>query len=184
MSKPVRIIFVSCLLLSRCEHAENYRWASDTATPVFGPVTPPVPSAFDWQGPSVNVYTYPTPSAAAASTHARDLSDRGQAAFIEALSKPHADAGKLESAVIGTDNKTEGAASIDETYNRTLVATVSEALDATPADRLVWTWIDIRPRNFLFTGYTVAQTDNETLNIEAIQNQTTASLQGQYGVTS
>ncbi len=136
-----------------------------------------------WNGPSVSVYSYATPTPATPSLSVTGLSDRGQAAWIEALAKSHADATKLGAILskpIGkTDDDTEGAATHDETFSRTLVATVAEGLNAGPADRLVWTWVDIRPDNFSFDGYTIAATDNEQLTVETVQNQSTASLQGQ-----
>jgi hypothetical protein len=74
--------------------------------------------------------------------------------------------------------------SVEGSYNRTLVVTVTKGVDAAIGDRLVWTWIDIRPKNFTFDGYTVIATDNEVLNVEQIQNQTMASIQGQVGKTT
>jgi hypothetical protein len=178
----------AALLLLGCQHPEDYRWRG---TPEFSPdAQPPAPSAFkEWSKPSVAVYSYPTaPAAAPPSVALQSLSDRGQQAAIEALAKAGKKVADVRSAIStplsSPSAPGEGAAAIEGRYDRTLVASVTKGLSARPGDRLVWTWIDIRPKNFTFTGYTVIATDNETLNIEQIQHQTNASLTGSASQTA
>jgi len=183
-------------MLAGCEHAENYRWASGRDPVVIGEAAAPSGSTFgDWRTPAVAVYSYATPAPAvtAAPTSTKfsikDLSDHGQAALVEAMSKAGADAKTIMSTIAtsgGAENADGGGASptFEGSYSRTIVATVTKGLDAGPGDRLVWTWIQIRPLNFNFTGYAVVATDNETLQIEQVQNQSSASLQGQAGKTT
>lgn len=186
LARRLLLLIASVLLLTSCDHSENYRWSTLNAK-WPNAAAKPDNSKFGWRKPSVNVYSYATPSLPAATLSVKDLSDRGQASYIDALAKAKGDSKQLGTTLskpIGDDSDAVTAPVIAEDFNRTLVATVSEGLEAAPADRLVWTWIDIRPINFSFTGYTIAATDNETLNIESIQNQTTASLQGQFGTTT
>ena len=67
------------------------------------------------------------------------------------------------------------------TFNRTLVATVTKGMNANPGDRLVWTWVDIRPNNFLFEGYTVVATENETLTVATTTDVGAAALSANLG---
>jgi hypothetical protein len=176
----------SAPLLAGCEHAENYRW-SFTQSPPPSPsvVSPPSVSEFEWEGPSVSVYTFPTAKPAGFSVSIKDLSDRAQAELIKAKNNPGPGADGLPGAFaksLGVKTPdVEGAATVDESYDQTLVATVTKGLNAGIGERLVSTWIDVRPVNFLFDGYTVVATDNETLDIVDITNKTTASAQAQMG---
>jgi hypothetical protein len=72
---------------------------------------------------------------------------------------------------------------VEGSYKRTLVANVTKGWGATPGERLVWTWIDIRPDNFVFDGYSILATDNQLLNIEQVTNATTAGITGNLGRT-
>lgn len=170
-----------------CRHSENFRWderieASDSQ------LTPPDKSEFNWALPSVAVYSYATPTVQSSELSIKDLSDRAQQALVEAVTKKGADADKIKDNLLKVLSlKSAGAlpdAVVAGTFKRTLVTTVHKGWQAGPADRLIWTWVDIRPLNFAFEGYTVVATDNQTLNIEQVQNQTSASLQGQIGKTT
>ena len=185
------LILASAVGLAGCEHAENYRWAREQfdspATQRPALVLPAGSPLAALKDTSIQVYSFPTPADPKPTTSVKDLSDRGQAALIEALSHPAAAADKLSSLskpLGGGDPDVENAATLDETFKRTLVATVTKGFDAKPGDRLVRTWIVVRPRNFVFQNYSVVATDNETLNIEAITNQTTASASATLGDTA
>lgn len=178
------------LLIVGCEHGENYRWSSHS-NPTFTPtLSAPTNSRFEeWEGPSVSVYSYPTPTPAPSETALRDLSDQGQAALIEAYSARAESADELR-ALLATPLRSpastpsgEAAATAEGVYKRTLVANVTEGWSAAPGDRLVWTWIHIRPVNFVFDGYTVLATDNQVLNIEQITNATTLGANATLGRT-
>jgi len=179
-----------------CEHWEDYRWSG--GDPIVKPLTnqqirelPPLAKNWapavdgddiDWQEPSVQVYSFPTPNPSQPPLAIKDLSDRGQAALISALLKPGAKLDTLRAAVATPlSEEPGGIASVQESYSRTLVASVTKGVDALPGDRLMWTWILVKPRNFRFRGYSIVATDNQVLNIEHVQTDTTGSLQAQAG---
>lgn len=178
----------SVIALGGCAHPENYRW-SDLASPKFtGTPTPPVGSVFTtWDSPAVSVYSFVTPSPSAPNTGLRDLSDRGQAALIMAMTRAGADPGSIRESLLQAPrakvDATEDAVTTEGTYKRTLVANVTKGWNAVPGERLVWTWIDVQPLNFTFDGYTIVATDNQLLNIEQITNATAASVNAALGKT-
>ncbi len=177
------------LLLVGCEHGENYRWSS-ASQPRFTPtLTAPASQFGSWEDPSVSVYSFPTPTLGPPETALRDLSDQGQAALINAYAARAATADDLR-ALLARPFKApaagpsgESASTAEGIYKRTLVANVTEGWAASPGDRLVWTWIHVRPVNFVFDGYTVIATDNQVLNIEQITNATTVGVNGTLGQT-
>lgn len=183
-----RALPLAALLLAGCAHPENFRWREGADPGLGAPPPAPPNSEFEWNVPSVAVYSYATPPAPTPGLAIRDLSDRGQAAFVEAMTRAGAQPDTIREILArplsGNPVRVEGAASIEGSYNRTLVATVTEGWSAGPADRLVRTWVDIQPLNFLFDGYTIVATDNQVLNIEQITNATTGSLQAQLGRTT
>lgn len=185
---PAASAAAAVALLGGCAHPENYRW-SDRAAPVFsGTPTAPTDSSFtSWRTPAVSVYSFATVSPNTPDATLRDLSDRGQAALIEAMTAAGADPAAIRDALLKTpkpkSETTEDAVTVEGTYKRTLVANVTKGWDAVPGERLVWTWIDVRPLNFSFEGYTVVATDNQLLNIEQITNATTASANASLGKT-
>ncbi|WP_294271945.1 hypothetical protein [uncultured Sphingomonas sp.] len=176
------------LLLAGCAHPENYRW-SDQAPPQFvGTPRPPTDSAFNvWDTPAVSVYSFPTATPTTPDITLRDLSDRGQAALIQAMTAAGADPTGIRDALLKAPKPkteaTEDAVNVEGAYKRTLVANVTKGWNAVPGERLVWTWIDVQPVNFAFEGYTVIATDNQLLNIEQITNATTASANASLGKT-
>lgn len=172
--------------LGACAHPENYRW-SDRTRPVFsGTPTAPANSSFaNWNTPAVSVYSFATPPPSTSDVTLGELSDRGQAALIGAMTAAGADPAAIRDALLKApkpkNEQTEDAVTVEGTYKRTLVANVTKGWDAVPGERLVWTWIDVRPLNFLFDGYTVVATDNQLLNIEQITNATTTSANASLG---
>ncbi len=179
---------VTGLLLAGCTHPENYRW-SDYSPPVFlDKISNPAGSSFkEWSKPSVSVYSFATASPANPDATLKDLSDRGQAALIAAMTdagaKPEDIRDALSKPLKGKSEPIEGALTTEGTYKRTLVANVTKGWDSMPGDRLVWTWIDVRPLNFAFDGYSIIATDNQVLNIEQITNATTAAATANLGKT-
>lgn len=174
--------------LASCAAPEEHRWASGYKPTFSALPAPPPGSKFEWERPSVALYSFDTPTAAGSPTSLKDLSDHGQAALIEALTasgaKPEDIRDALARPLAQKAAAPEGAASVEGSYKRTLVATVSRGWRAGPADRLVRTWVEVIPRNFVFDGYTVIATDNQVLNIAQITSTSSASLQGQLGRTS
>jgi hypothetical protein len=177
------------LVLGACAHAENYRWSEDSEPRFSSKLEPPAASSFgSWSEPSVSVYSFATASPASPDATLRDLSDRGQAALIQAMTAKDAKPDDIRDALAkplkGKTDPTETPVVIEGLYKRTLVANVTKGWNARPGDRLVWTWVDVKPLNFQFEGYTVVATDNQVLNIENVTNATTASLTGQLGKTT
>lgn len=176
-----------------CQHPENYRW-SGSAQFVTGPeVSEAIAEAdaitgSDWNRPNLMVYSYPTPPKdAPPALTVKDFSDRGQATLIDRLTRKGAKPDDIRAAV-AKPIKTAPSGTSDPIitgkkelyqFDRTLVATVTKGTTERPGDRLIWTWVLVKPINFVFTGYTVVATNNQTLNIENVQNQTTAQVQGQ-----
>jgi hypothetical protein len=181
---------IATAFLCGCEHAENYRWNAESHPDFTPTLTPPTTTQSDFRGwvyPSVSVYSFATPAPTAGDAGLRDLSDRGQAALIEAMTKagakPDDIRDMLSKPLKARSAPAEGVATVEGAYKRTLVANVTKGWSAAPGDRLVWTWVDIRPLNFVFDGYSVIATDNQVLNIEQVTNATTASLTGSLGKT-
>ena len=175
-------------VLASCAHPEDRRWAKGY-TPVMSPLpAQPLGSQFEWRRPSVAFYSFETPAPGSPAPTIRDLSDQGQAALIEAMTragaKPEDIRDTLARPLAPKAAPAEGSASVEGSYKRTLVATVSRGWDAGPADRLVRTWIEVMPLNFVFEGYTVIATDNQLLNIEQVTDTSSASLQAQLGHTT
>lgn len=175
-------------LLGGCAHPETYRWSNREAPVFSGTPTAPADSSFgSWGTPAVSVYSFATASPNTPDGNLRDLSDRGQAALIKAVTAAGADPAAIRDALLKApkpkSDATEDAVTVEGTYKRTLVANVTKGWDAVPGERLVWTWIDMRPLNFSFDGYTVLATDNQLLNIAQITNATTASANASLGKT-
>jgi hypothetical protein len=187
-------LIVACLL--GCQHPENDRWSS--AEFLTGPeVVSAIDEAgratgVDWNQPQVIVYGYPTPPKdPTPSLTIKDFSDHGQEALIDRLTQKGAKPDEIRAALakpITSGSASAGDPSVTPKrelyrFDRNLVATVTKGLAAKPGERLMWTWILIRPVNFEFTGYTVVATDNQSLNVEHIQHQTTTQVQGQVSGT-
>ena len=175
--------------LSGCEHSEHYRW-SGLNTPEFtSTLRAPASSEFaGWATPSVSVYSYATPTPPVVEMSLKDLSDRGQSAFIEAMARSGGTAAELRELLArpirATPPVVEGATTTEGTYKRTLVANVTKGWSARPGERLVWTWIHVQPLNFLFDGYTVAATDRQLLAVGQIGHSTAIGVGGSLGQTS
>ena len=141
----------------------------------------------DWQKPLITVYTHATPPKDTSPKTITDLSDSGQAAFIQAIAQLNSNKDDIRASLVKPisplSNSNITAKKTQNSFARTLVATVTKGLDAQPGDRLMWTWILVKPKNFKFAGYTVLATDTGVLNVERIQNQTIAQIQGQANAT-
>lgn len=185
---PAALAAAAVALLGGCAHPENYRWSNREAPVFSGAPTEPDDSSFGgWRTPAVSVYSFATASPNTPDATIRDLSDRGQAALIKAMTAAGADPAAIRDALLKApkpkNEATEDAVTVEGTFKRTLVANVTKGWDAVPGERLVWTWIDVRPLNFSFDGYTVLATDSQLLNIEQITNATTASANASLGKT-
>lgn len=182
------IFLIAPLVLAACASPEERRWAKGH-TPVLDPLPDrPVGSEFEWNKPSVALYSFPTATPPSSPASLKDLSDHGQAALIAAMTASGAKTDEIRDALARPLTQKaaqpEGTAAVEGSYKQTLVATVSRGWDAGPADRLVRTWIEVMPRNFVFDGYTVIATDNQLLNIAQITDTASASLQAQLGRTT
>lgn len=185
------ILIVAGVTLAGCQHPENYRWAGQAAYVRSERVTAALDEVardtrIDWSRPQVDVYAFATPPKdAPAPVGIKDFSDHGQAALILAMAQKGAKPDQIRAALAkpitdDANTSSNSASSRDSfSFDRTLVATVSKGLMARPGDRLMWTWILVKPLNFEFAGYTILATDNDTLTIEKVQNQTTTTLRGE-----
>lgn len=169
MNRGPLALVAATLFLSGCAHPEDRRWAD--AIP--GPQT----ALADWQ-PTINVYTVPTPVPASKKTKLRDLSDRGQAALITAMSGKDTDPDKLKERLSGSLEGSTESDTIDATaFDRTLVISINRPVEAPVGDRLMRTIVTIRPEpGFVFTGYTIAKTEYSTQDIAHIENADEISL--------
>ena len=68
-------------------------------------------------------------------------------------------------------------------FQRTLVATVTKGTDWSPGDRMEWTRVFALPINFVFAGYTVAATENETVRIASLEATRAQKVSADIGLT-
>jgi hypothetical protein len=187
-ARPFGALLALTFVLASCASPEERRWAKGFTPKVASLPKPPARSRFEWNKPSVAFYSFATPSPSATPPTIKDLSDHGQAALIEAMTaagaKPEDIRDALARPLTQKAASTEGVATVEGTYKRTLVATVSRGWNAGVADRLVRTWIEVLPLNFVFEGYTVIATDNQLLNIAQVTDTSSATLQAQLGRTT
>jgi hypothetical protein len=122
-----------------------------------------------WIYPHVAVYSTAAPQHT--SPTLRDLHDRGQAEAISFLEKSATPKGgawdTLQNAL--DDAKTAVGERDPFRFGRVLVANVAESVYREPGDRMVWTRVLVEPINFEFAGYSVAETDNETLMVTSVE---------------
>jgi hypothetical protein len=178
-----------------CQHPENYRWSGNADIVVAPEVKDELETArrrtkIDYAQPWVDVYTYlAPPKDPPPGLTLKDLNGPGQAKAIEVLTRSGAKTGEIWGALSPPSAAGQGA---DPTitpkrelyrFDRNLVAVVNKGLAAKPGERLMWTWILVKPINFEFAGYSIVQTDNQTLNIEHVMHQTTTQVQGQVSGT-
>lgn len=187
MNKFFKILPVVTIFLLGCEHTEEKRWktsqfkTSDEVKNILKNLNDH--KKIDLTKPYVNIYTYAAPKKDSAPITILNLSDNGQAAFIQAITKKNAKSENINSILSdksvssyysGLTNKKKY-----NRFDRTLVATVTKGLNAKPGDRLMWTSIHIEPKNFEFDGYTILATDNEVLNILDLESETNSSVQAE-----
>jgi hypothetical protein len=137
----------------------------------------------DWRVPQVSVYSFPKPDAQApVPPGLKDLSDHGQAAYIEAVSR---DLGKsdevrnnLGQPIIDSQQQDIREGHDPYRFDRVLVASVIKGMDMLPGDRLVWTRIMVQPINFQFAGYTIAATQNAVVKIADVEQNVSRKVSG------
>jgi hypothetical protein len=163
------------------------RWSheKETYSDCFKTLTTPSPSStdncfhaeseqiqqryFDWINPSVAVYStgappHPSPTL-------RDLADQGQAEAIRFLEQDSALNGKAWTDLGDAldDSKIRVGERDPFEFDRVLIANVAKGVDWKPGDRMMWTRVLIEPINFSFAGYSVAETNNETLKVTSVE---------------
>jgi hypothetical protein len=140
----------------------------------------------DWGKTQVAVYTVPTTEPLHSRPTLRDLADIGQAHAIDFLANGSLAAPRswedLQKALIDPSEAAPGDRD-PFVFDRTLVATVTKGVDWKPGDRMVWSRVLIQPINFLFAGYTVAATENETVRVTSIEATRTTKLSSELGLT-
>ena len=138
----------------------------------------------DWNRPHVSVYSIKAAPRALATL--RDLSDLGQAEAIKFLQMNGALKGNAWADLQDSLNDTgaPGAGEKDPVrFDRVVVATVTKGASWDPGDRMMWTRVFIEPINFSFAGYTVANTDNETLKVASVEATNSRKFSADIGLT-
>src|SRR3954465_2436231 len=122
----------------------------------------------DWRQPRLSVYSVPTVKTYHPRPTLLDLGDNGQAHAIDFITKQLAlgqqSWTRLQEAMIDTSEASAGKKDPFQ-FERILIATVSKGANWDPGDRMVWTRAFIQPINFSLVGYTVAETENETVKV-------------------
>jgi len=136
--------------------------------------------------PKALVYCYevaPPPAEKPEELKVTGLSDRGQEAYVQAMAKKSGSSAALREDLgtpLGKKPEAEKkAAEIASTsLKRTMVISVSKGLNAATGDRLSWAQVEIRPvgDSFTFTGYTVAATEYDTIDIANVTRTRSFSL--------
>jgi hypothetical protein len=127
------------------------------------------PRTLAWVDPHVAVYSTPAPPHLASSL--RDLADHGQAEAIRFLEKDSGSKGGAWASLRNAldQSSTRAGESDPFRFDRVLIANVAKGLHSMPGDRMIWTRVLVQPINFLFAGYTVAATENETQKIASVE---------------
>lgn len=165
---------VCTLLLSGCAHPEDRRWVDMDVVSA---------ASTDGQEPSVTVYTFEPPKPGK-KTSVRDLSDRGQAALIEAMARSPKEAAALRKLLAAPLEGEGSGGAVDETrLARTIVISVRKGPKSLPGDRLMRTVITLTPHVppgetsvFEFAGYTIAATDRQVMDIARLETSSSATL--------
>lgn len=140
----------------------------------------------DWRKPQLAVYSYPARAVRPpVPPGLKDLSDHGQAGFIDAVVSNITTADAVRTA-LAKPITVLGAESGRDPYrfDRVLVASVIKGIDSLPGDRLVWTRILIQPINFRFVGYSVAETINQSIKVAAVEETNGRKLSASLGVAA
>jgi hypothetical protein len=139
--------------------------------------------------PQVAVYSYPATATPKSPPTIRDFSDRGQQVLIEKLTRtganPEAIRAVLAKPIAAAQGAAEPITPKQDLYefDRNIVATVTKGFAVKPGDRLMWTWIMVRPANFEFKNYSIAATKHQILDIAHIEHKTTTELRGEISAT-
>ena len=140
------------------------------------------PQPHNWNCPHVSVYS--VAAQLPPLTSLRDLTDRGQAEAIRFLEKTGAADGKTFGDIRAALNGSSPSGEKDPfRFDRVLVATVAKGASWKPSDRMMWTRIFVQPINFVFAGYQVAATDNETVKVTNVESTKTRKFDANIGST-
>jgi hypothetical protein len=137
----------------------------------------------DWEKPHVAVYSVPAPQDAHPVGTLKDLSESAQAHAIDFLGQSSPGQPHLWSDLQRTLSEPPEGAGDPFKFDRVMVATVSRGADMHTADRMVWTRVFVQPINFQFVGYTVAETENETVKVTSFERTRTRKLSADLGLT-
>ena len=104
------------------------------------------------------------------------LGDASGAAYVAAMAKFSRDAAQFRDAVaepLGGAASAHGGQLPTDGVQRLLVAVLSRSGPYRPGDRILQATINVRPLNFTFGDYTVAQTERKTLDVTSLTRGTT-----------
>jgi hypothetical protein len=133
------------------------------------------------------VYAAPVHAEAEQPPNMRQLSDRGQAEYINAVARRANSSDALREALAAplVSPNSEAAANIgrpvSDRLQRDLVITLSRPGDYQPGDRIMRAVLHVRPINFLFAGYTIVKTDRSAFDVANVQRN--SSVAGTLTVT-
>lgn len=175
MKTKLLVLIGAMVLLGGCANPEINRWFDATIDDVDNYAD----FAKTKGGPQVVVFSFvPTEaSEPAKTTKLTDLQDHGQEAYIKAMDGRLAPSRDLREELGKSLGKSEDASKkkylplIPTKLDKTLVVSISKGLAAKPGDRLIWSMVEIVPKDksYTFAGYTMASTKNEFVDIATIK---------------
>ena len=168
---------MACMAVACTDLTDARRWSSMRRVPGNGGEV------------SVNVYSAPAPTGPAGSANpVASMSDAAQAAYVTALDHRATarSVAEFQSAlrvpIVPLANDLAGQA-VSDRVRRVLVATLSRSSqEYYPGDRILRAVVHVRPLDFTFGDYTVAQTDRTTKDVSTVNRSTTRS--GQLSLTA
>ena len=165
---PLRPVALMPLLgLAACaDLTDTKRWASVH------------PATGDNKEVQVRVYVAPPASGdGPARNPLSALSDRGQAAYVTAMAGRSKDAAAIHDAVfkpIGDGPAPSSFATIDR-EKRLMILTLTRPTSFAPGDRIMRAVVRVQPLNFTFGGYSVVQTDRQTVDVTTLARTSTTT---------
>lgn len=177
MIRRAASVGMACMAMACTDLTDARRWSSMRQIPGSGGEV------------RVNVYAAPAPTVAAGPANpVASMSDAAQAAYVTALDRRTTarSAAEFRSAlrapIAPAAEDPEGQA-VSDRVRRVLVATLSRpSQEYHPGDRILRAVVYVRPLDFTFGDYTVAQTDRRTIDVSTVSRSTTRS--GQLSLTA
>jgi len=168
---------MACMAVACTDLTDARRWSSMRQVPGSGNEV------------HVNVYAAPAPAGPASPANPfASMSDAAQAAYVTAVDRrtTAGSAAEFRSALrapIAPVADDPAGQAVSDRVRRVLVATLSRpSQEYHPGDRILRAVVYVRPLDFTFGDYTVAQTDLRTIDVSTVNRSTTRS--GQLSLTA